>query len=375
MTSVTVGERKVLVWDAPVRIFHWALVLSVAATATTGFLFPANWLSVHIWAGACVAALILFRLLWGMTGSTYSRFRFFPLTPGGLITHVRDILKGRIHRTAGHNPLGAWMVVSLLLALSALVLSGVIMLGGMHKQGPGKSFVSFATGDFLREPHEILAWLLLALIAMHISGVVFESLRSRENLVQAMITGRKRPGFSGEVGPVKARWRAALVGCVAGGALISWAGVSVSGLSPHGVPTVAPDPAWRKECGECHEAFHPTLLPAESWQQIMASLDDHFGEDASLPAEKTDAILAFLKANSAETSDSLPANRFRQVNAARPTEITATPFWTAKHGGIADAVFLAPPVRSKQNCAACHADAESGMFAPQSISIPTEKRK
>lgn len=107
----------------------------------------------------------------------------------------------------------------------------------------------------------------------------------------------------------------------------------------------------------------------------MSSLDDHFGEDASLPAETATAIAAFLKANSAETSDSLPANVFRKVSDTRPLEITQTPFWLRLHGEIPEALFKAPPVNSRQNCGACHGDAASGTFAPQAISIPKETAK
>ena len=79
--KVSIERGRVRVWDLPVRLFHWALLACVAAAAVTGFLFPANWLSVHIWAGAGVGALILARLVWGVTGSTYARFANFTLSP------------------------------------------------------------------------------------------------------------------------------------------------------------------------------------------------------------------------------------------------------------------------------------------------------
>jgi cytochrome b len=373
--KVSIERGRVRVWDLPVRLFHWALLACVAAAAVTGFLFPANWLSVHIWAGAGVGALILARLVWGVTGSTYARFANFTLSPAAIISHVKDIAAGRVHREGGHNPLGAWMVVSLLGVLLALVASGAVLLGGMFKQGPGKGFLTFATGDLMREPHELLAWALLALVAAHVAGVVFESRRSGENLARAMVTGDKADGFVPAARAFTARrgLAAALVGI--GGAALMWAGLTANALPPKGVPQVVADGTWQKECGDCHMAFHPTLLPSASWARIMTSLDDHFGEDASLPADKVTAIAAFLAANSAETSDSFAANRLRRVSAERPLEITQTPFWTRRHSEIAEAVFKAAPVNSRQNCAACHGDAASGTFAPQSISIPKETTK
>jgi cytochrome b len=373
--KVSIEGRTAPVWDLPVRLFHWGLVACVVTAAATGFLFPANWLSLHVWAGAGVGALILARLVWGVTGSTYARFANFTLAPAAVLAHLKDISSGRVHREGGHNPLGAWMVVALLLMLSGIVVSGLLMLGGMFKQGPGKGFLSFALGDFAREPHEILAWLLLALVAAHIAGMAFESRRSGENLARAMVTGRKAEGFVPAPKAYVARNGLALAVVVAGGALLAVAGFFATTLPPRGVPQMVADATWKTECGDCHMAFHPTLLPAQSWNEILAHLDDHFGEDASLPAEKVAKISAFLAANSAETSDSFAANRFRRISAERPLEITATPFWVRRHGDIAEAVFKAAPVNSKQNCAACHADAGSGSFAPQAISIPQETSK
>lgn len=373
--NVTVEGHPVRVWDLPVRLFHWALVLCVAVAAATGFVFPANWLSFHIWAGAGVAVLILMRLVWGVMGSTYARFANFTLAPAAVFSHLKDIRTGHAHREGGHNPLGAWMVVTLLATLSLIVTSGAIMLGGMFKQGPGRSLFSFATGDLMREPHELLAWLLLLLVAAHIAGMALESRRSGENLARAMVTGNKADGFVPARKVFRAR-RMLAAGVIAGaGVVLLWAGFSASALPPKGVPQIVADATWQKECGDCHVAFHPTLLPATSWAAIMTSLDDHFGEDASLPDDKAASIAAFLGANSAETSDSFAANRFLNVNVDHPLEITATPFWVRRHHEIADAVFKAEPVKSKQNCAACHGDAEAGVFAPQQISIPKETTK
>lgn len=373
--KVSIERRQLPVWDMPVRAFHWLLVICVAVAAVTGFLLPPNWLTVHIWAGAGVGALILARLIWGFTGGTYARFGNFTLAPSAVIAHLKDIAAGRVHREGGHNPLGAWMVVLLLAVLLAIVVSGGVMLGGMFKQGPGKGWLSFATGEIMREPHELLAWLLVALVAAHILGMAFESWRGGENLARAMVTGRKAAGFIPAAQGYTARKALALGLVGAGGIALLIAGLQANALPPKGVPQVAVDATWQTECGDCHMAFHPTLLPAQSWAQIMTALDDHFGEDASLPADKVAAISAFLAAHSAETSDSLAANRFRRVSAERPLEITATPFWTRQHDGIDDAEFKLPPVNSKQNCAACHSDAASGTFAPQNIAIPQETLK
>jgi hypothetical protein len=118
--------------------------------------------------------------------------------------------------------------------------------------------------------------------------------------------------------------------------------------------------------------YHPSLLPADAWRALLAGLDDHFGEDASLPGETVAALEAYVTSNAAENYDTLPANMFRRTGADAPFQITATPFWKRTHAEIDDTVFRSPPVGARGNCAACHRDAATGMFDPRRISIPKE---
>ena len=365
----TSGEVKV--WDLPVRLFHWTLAASVAVACVAGFLLGASWLNLHLIAGSIIAVLILFRLIWGFTGSAYSRFSSFVFRPSEIIAHIR----GGVGREAGHNPLGALMVFALLAVLAAIVVSGAILLGGAFKQGPFKSLITFATAWPAREIHELLAYGILALVAGHLGGVIFESRRSGENLAASMVTGRKRNGFAHALLRTQPKTLLALVATllIGGGAV---GGVYALSLKPpYGVPAFTANQAWAKECSACHIAFHPSLLPAASWSAMMDDLANHFGEDASLDAATTADIKTFLTANAAEGWDTLPANRLRNVNPDKPLEITATRFWTFMHGDLPEALFKSKPVGAKQNCAACHADAATGLFAPQSIDIPEETEK
>ena len=367
-----VSSVPVLVWDWPVRVFHWLLVLFVTVAAVSGYFLPANWLNLHLIAGTAIGCLILMRIVWGFFGTRYSRFRSFVFSPAITIAHVKDLFHGRVHREAGHNPLGALMVFALLFCLIVITLSGALALGGQFKQGPFKTFMSFADGMALRQFHEAGSGILMALIGAHLAGVVFESWRSHENLALAMVTGKKRGGFGRDVAWVKARRGVALAVVTLLIVPLVPATYALTEMTPRGVGPVPTNAAWQAECSACHMAFHPSLLPAASWAAIMANLADHFGEDASLDVVKTKEIAEFLTSHSAETSDSLPANRSRKVDAVRPLEITATAFWTRAHRDISPAVFMAKPIGAKQNCSACHADAASGMFAPQSVSIPKE---
>ena len=365
--------HSIKVWDLPVRLFHWLLVACVGVAAVTGWLLPVTWLQIHLIAGTMIGGLVLGRIVWGFTGTRYSRFRSFIFSPAATLAHVKDLVEGRVQREAGHNPLGALMVFALLGSISVLVLTGVAVLGGELKQGPMKAFISFATAATTRDIHSVVAWVLLALIGGHVAGVIFELRRTRENLAAAMVIGSKRSGFAHEAPMARPRTGVALLVLALLAVLLVPGAYALTGMAASGVAPLPKNATWEKECGACHMAFHPSLLPAQSWAAIMSNLSQHFGEDASLDAAAEKEIADYLASHSAETWDSLAANRLRSVDPARPLEITATRFWLRMHSGIAPAVFSGKAVGAKQNCSACHRDAASGMFAPQEISIPQEK--
>lgn len=146
-------------------------------------------------------------------------------------------------------------------------------------------------------------------------------------------------------------------------------------LSDRPVPNlpVSPiDPLVEAECGACHGAFHPSLLPAAEWTALMATLSDHFGEDASLDSETTSNIEAWLTAHSAETADTWPARALSQTTPEAPFTVTQTRFWQHMHGDFPDEVFTDPAVAGRSNCAACHSDANRGLFSPFAIELPKE---
>jgi hypothetical protein len=170
--------------------------------------------------------------------------------------------------------------------------------------------------------------------------------------------------------PLPSRPAAALAWCGLIGLTLATAGFLLSRLPPLGMPDIPADQAMLEECGACHRPFHPSLLPRASWVALMANLNDHFGEDASLPPARRDEIAAYLERHAAETWDSKAANRFATVSAAAPSRITATPGWQRMHHAIDPALFRSHAVGSRANCAACHRDADGGRFDPQAISLP-----
>lgn len=181
--AATDSNASVRVWDPLVRFFHWSLVASFAVA----WISADEWDDLHIWAGYAAGALIAFRLVWGLLGPRYARFGQFVRSPGAVAAYLKDIVSGRERRYLGHNPAGGAMILALILSLAALCLTGWMYTLDM-----------FWGVEWVEETHEVLANLLLVLVALHLAGVVLASLKHQENLVRAMITGRKRAPAAGD---------------------------------------------------------------------------------------------------------------------------------------------------------------------------------
>ncbi|HEX5794800.1 MAG TPA: cytochrome b/b6 domain-containing protein [Geminicoccaceae bacterium] len=212
MRSDQPARSTVLVWDAPTRLFHWTLVLLVALAWVTGEA-EGSLFTVHELAGYGVAVLLLFRVIWGFAGSRHSRFADFLRPWPAVRAHVSGMLRLRPARTLGHNPLGGWMALLLLVVLAAQVGTGLFAADGALG-GPLAGAVAPATAHAIAELHEGLSGALLGLIGLHVVGVLAESLLTRDNLVRAMITGRKEvsPGAAvgGHGAALAPAWLAAL---------------------------------------------------------------------------------------------------------------------------------------------------------------------
>lgn len=172
--------RTVAVWDPLVRIFHWSL----AASFAVAWLTADEWDALHEWAGYAAGALIAFRVMWGLIGPRYARFGQFLRAPRAVAAYLRATVRGEEPRYVGHNPAGGVMILGLIVVMAATALTG----WGMTLDPVGEP-------EWLEETHEVLANLLLVMVGLHVAGVLFASLRHRENLVRAMFAGRKRaPG-------------------------------------------------------------------------------------------------------------------------------------------------------------------------------------
>ena len=183
--------NMVRVWDPLVRLFHWSL----AAGFTIAFVTEDDLLALHVWAGYLILGLILIRVLWGLVGARHARWSDFVKEPAEIYTYLKAAIQFRAARYLGHNPAGGAMVVALMLSLTVTGLTGLAVYGAQELSGPMAplfSGLSEGWAHALEDIHEVLANLTLLLVLLHLAGVALASLQHRENLVRAMITGRKR---------------------------------------------------------------------------------------------------------------------------------------------------------------------------------------
>ena len=362
---------KILVWDLPTRLFHWLLVLGFITAMVTAD--PDRWRDVHVFVGYVVLGLLVFRILWGFLGSRYARFNSFLFTPAEAMNYLRDLARGTARRYLGHNPPGSWAIYTLVVLGLLVSVSGVLVLGLEESQGMFRNLADTPTGEVFKKLHEALSWIMVALVVFHVAGVVVESRLHHENLVLAMLTGRK-PGNATEGITSSHRWISAVLALgVAAGALWFFRGALTGSPYLPFVGKALPDnKTWRAECGSCHLAFHPTLLPARSWKAMMDRQNDHFGDTLGLDATTVAEILKFLQDNSAETGMTEAAHKINRSipRDATPLRITETGYWIKKHLDVEDRVWRNPKVGSKANCGACHLDAEQGTFEDAAMRLP-----
>ncbi|KPK50479.1 MAG: cytochrome B [Acidithiobacillales bacterium SM23_46] len=197
---------KILVWDLPTRVFHWLLATSFVGAFVTAE--SEHFRDVHVVLGYTVAGLIGFRLLWGMIGTRYANFRSFVFGPRAVLEYLISLFTRTPELYVGHNPVGSWAIWTLL----AL---------GLLSAGSGYAVYSDLGGEWLEEVHEALSNTMLAVVAVHIAGVLLSSLLHRENLVSAMITGYKH-GVQAEA-VHRTHWIAGILLAASVGAY--WAGV------------------------------------------------------------------------------------------------------------------------------------------------------
>lgn len=230
------ASSSVQVWDLPLRVFHWLLVLAILAAYLTGEFGGSAWIVWHGRIGAAVLGLLIFRILWGFVGNEHARFRNFLPTPRRVIDYVQGRWQGH-----GHNPLGALSVIAMLLLIGAQVTTGLFANDDITFTGPLAASVAKSTSDSLTAWHQLIFNWLAGAIGLHVAAIAAYYWLRGVNLVGPMVTGRKAVAVPAVVPPL-AWWRFALA---AGLSLFIVVGVFRGAPAGHAeaaaAPVAAPD--------------------------------------------------------------------------------------------------------------------------------------
>lgn len=216
MASAPVRWMKV--WDAPTRLFHWALVLLVAGAYAT---IQIGWIDWHFRCGYAILALLLFRVAWGVVGSDTARFTRFLHNPLSALVHLRHFTRREPDTEIGHNAAGGWMVVLMLALLLFQAGSGLFANDQTFSEGPLAKLVSGAWSDRISGWHVFNFNLVLGLIALHVLAVIAYAVVKRHDLVRPMVTGMKRLPAALAAPRMAPLWLAAVILAIAAGAV--WA--------------------------------------------------------------------------------------------------------------------------------------------------------
>lgn len=183
------AAARVAVWDAPVRLFHWVLAALVVFSYVTGKV-GGSWMEWHVRSGYCILSLLAFRLAWGLVGSDTARFARFLRGPRAALDYARATAHGRHPHAPGHNPLGGWMVVAMILILATQAASGLFADDEILTQGPLAAKVSNAVVARMGWIHEVNQWLVVGAVALHLAAIAAYQWGLKVDLIGPMIHGR-----------------------------------------------------------------------------------------------------------------------------------------------------------------------------------------
>jgi cytochrome b len=366
--------KRVYVWSVPTRIFHWLLVAFILVAFISAD--EDSWLSWHVAFGASAGVLVLYRILWGFVGPRYSRFSDLDIGIAPLKSYLFSLFNPK-KTYVGHNPAAAMAMIGILVVVVLLVCTGLLTYGIQENRGIfaflHHSF--FKDMELFEELHEALGTLLYLLIGAHVGGVLFDRLlHARDGTLGSIVNGWKN--LEGENTALNL-WQKGIALIGIGAAIATLIYIFSVSDNPITRPYHAAidyqkeHPLFVNECASCHILYPPALLGESSWRRMMAELENHFGDDASLDPKDTASILDYLVANAAEHSTSEASVKILQ---SMPNQdiiaITQTPFWKRTHHEIDPQVFKRSAIKSKANCKACHGNFERGLIEDSDIAIP-----
>lgn len=372
------GMTKSYIWPLFNRIIHILLIVSFTSTfLLSGY---TEYLDFHVISALIFAFLFILRIIWGIIGPKYSKFKDFTFD----IKELKNYLKNPLSKTKeyiGHNPASSYAII-IIAALTLLsTLSGMLLYGVEKNHGVFSYLHSIYYKDMLvlESVHEICANLLLAFIVIHMTGALLDKFVKKGDGIDSMVSGYKKSASNIQIRlSITQKLFVSLSFLFTSifiAYLISPKNDNVFLVSKNQKQDYAMiNEDFESECGSCHITYPPYLLPKKSWEIMMSDLENHFGDDASIDKETNFIISKFLEKRSAENSTKEAA--FKILHTLKNTNtiaISKTPYWEKRHKEIDEKVFLDKKIKSKANCNACHKDIEYGLIENNLIKIPKLK--
>jgi cytochrome b len=381
---------KIYVWSFFTRLFHALLVIAVGVVFVIAEF--ENLLSYHAIVGYTIGLLFVFRIIWGFMNVKYSRFKDFNFNLNDLKEYILNVFGNKKEYT-GHNPASSWAIIAMIILGLLSVASGIVVYGTQEGMGI-LSFLNislFKEMDFFEDVHELFSNAFMAVIFVHIAGVVIDKVVHKSKAVESMIDGYKEEynclsissdknmpnGMFNEEG-LKLTLLQKLFGFL-------WIGSSIFLLlyllaTPSNILIADSNKAidykvehklFYDECISCHTLYPPHLLPKKSWIKMMDNLENHFGDDASLDEEDVEIIKEYLVKNSGENSTKESAFKIlKSMDGNATLAITETLYWKKRHNEIDKRVFKRKKIGNISNCKACHKNIEQGLLNDKDIKIP-----
>lgn len=186
----TKNEPMQLVWDLPIRIFHWVLTIAILVSIITAKIGGLDAMELHVYCGCLVLSLIVFRLIWGLVGTDYARFSNFVKGPTKVVDYLRQFILQKPGHSTGHNPAGGWMVLLMLGALLLQASSGLFVTDDIFTEGPLAHLITGDQQSILSQIHSFGEYLVPTLVLVHLAAIMLHRLKG-EHLTLAMVHGKK----------------------------------------------------------------------------------------------------------------------------------------------------------------------------------------
>lgn len=360
---------KSYIWGFINRFGHLALIISFSFAY-----FFVDFDSIfyyHGVAGVMFLTLLLLRVIWGFIGTKHSRFKDFHYK--GVIAYLLSIL-GKKQCFISHNPASSLAIIAMIILGIATSITGLLALGSEEGSGIfANLYFQYSHFKDMKHLHEFFANALLGVVVIHICGSLIDKFFNKNDSLDSMITGYKLTQSDESITYTRTQKLFCAFYLLFLLSLFAYLLIPKNSLLAHS-PSLAlisyeSDEGfglYKKECGSCHIAYTPYLLPVNAWEKMMGDLENHFGDDASLDEEDRVQILSFLSKYSLEHFDTKFKAKSKKEDIGK-IAISKYIFYQKAHRKIPQEVFSSKEIKSKANCQNCHKDVENGTFSKLKI--------